>query len=64
VEAVQEKNLALVAAVKKGQGKYRLVENKPGEPLKIGNWVRLPKRYLRQTSSAIELMENETYYLF
>ena len=64
VEATRDRELALVAVVQKCQGKYRFVETKPGELLKIRNQDRRAKRYLRQTGSGVEYIENESYYIF
>jgi hypothetical protein len=64
VEATRDRELALVAIVQKRQGKYRFLEREPGELLKIRNQYTRTKRYLRQTSSGVEYIENESYYIF
>jgi hypothetical protein len=62
-EATQDNELALIAIVQKRQGKYRLVKE-PSESLRIKNRASQSKRYLRQTSSGVEYIENESYYIF
>jgi hypothetical protein len=64
VEAIRDRELALVAIVQKRQGKYRFVEREPDELLKIRSQDSRAKRYLRQTSSGVEYIENESYYIF
>ncbi len=64
VEATQDNELVLIAIVQKRQGKYRLIDKERGESLKIRNQTSQSKRYLRQTDSGVEYIENESYYIF
>ena len=64
LEAAQEDELDLTAMVEMRQGKYRLVNQEAGKPLTIRNQASQSKRYLRQTNSGVEYIENERYYIF
>lgn len=64
VYANQDDEFTLIATVQKHQGKYRLKDNELSGPNKIRNQESQPKRYLRQTNSGFEYIENESYYIF
>jgi hypothetical protein len=64
IEAANDRELQLIAIVRQRQGKYRLEALEPGMTVKIAGAVGPSNRYLRQTSSGAEYIENERYYLF
>jgi len=64
VEASQDEELILIAIIQKRQGKYQLKDIEPGEHLRINSQTNQSKRYLRQTSSGVEYIESESYYIF
>lgn len=61
LEAAQDKELRWVASIRMHRGRYQLQEAEPGESIKPASRT---KRYLRQTSSGAEYIENEHYYIF
>ena len=63
-DAFQDSRLSLVAVVQTRRGKYQPVEFNPDEPFQAGRQARRSKRYLRQTGSGDEYIENESYYVF
>jgi hypothetical protein len=64
IEAAQDSELTLIANGQKRKDKYRLIDTEPGENIKIDKRMGQSKRYLRQTSTGVEYIENERYYIF
>jgi len=64
LEATQDNELSLIAFIQKRQGKYRLTDIESGQSLKIKSQTSRSKHYLRQTTSGVEYIENESYYVF
>jgi hypothetical protein len=64
VDASHYNELTLIAIAQKHQNRYRLIEKDIGEPLKIRHPAHKTKPYLRQTSSGVEYIENEKYFIF
>ena len=64
VEAAQKTELTLIASVQFRRGRYQLIENNPDRSIKIKSQKGTTKNYLRQTSSGVEYIENEIYYVF
>ncbi|MBN1452557.1 MAG: hypothetical protein JW963_16190 [Anaerolineales bacterium] len=64
VEASQDSELALIAVIQKHREKYRLTHANSSKPLKIKSQGSQSKQYLRQTTSGVEYIENESYYVF
>ena len=62
VEAIQDKELSLIATVQVRQGNYQLRDAEPGEQIKLA--TSQSKRSLRETSSGMEYIEKESYYIF
>jgi hypothetical protein len=63
-EAVQANGLDMIAAVRKRQGRYRLVDGEPGGSFTTRRPAGASKRYLRQSNDGAEYIENGEYRIF
>lgn len=65
IAAARDQELSLVGSIRKSGKQYQFVEREKTEGLlRSRQDHRRSKRYLRQTSSGVEYIENEVYYLF